>query len=461
MINENAQNTFNRRAIELIEVLVKKNIETTQNHKGEGSDAEIYAMDWSDKIDNSQSVISRSFNQLTMEVSNIFLKKKGQEIGFEGASYIQFVKLAKSIYKVPEINKKVNHSFIEAELFNWIINVEESAKIEKEFCTFLEDQIDAICDTWTVAFKVLYLRIPFKISIGETWLDYTRKDDIENYILQKGETDEKEIEASRSIYGNTVYVACKIDNCSRQRAIELAFDKCALSIDILKSFSPTIEMPNVPLQFDIDSRTTKNEKNFTYVFKETFFDKLTINLAPSAGQALVVHQDLVNHIHSHIFQKLDLSSSKPNELREVVKMNVKRFSIALSNDNLYERIVQIASIWDSIFLNNENEPVLFTISRYGPKIVCSSVSERIKVKKLIKKMYGFRSAYIHRAVQSKMEFEDLAEFQIYTKIMLSTLTHLSFFYASTSELMELIDTELEAAFNISNYIKDISTTGQS
>jgi hypothetical protein len=458
MINENAQISFNKRAVELVEVLTKKNVKFTQPNKSEGSDVEMYALDWSDKFDDSQPVISRSFNQLTREVSDIFLAKKGHEIGFEGVSYDQFIKLTKSIHKVPGINKKVNQSFIETELFNWIINVDESAKIEKEFCAFFEDQINAICETWTVAFKVLYLSIPCKINIGETWLDYTRKDDIEDYILQKGETDEKQIEASRNIYGNTVYVACKIDNCSRQRAIELAFDKCALSIDILKSFSPTIELPNVPLQFDIDSRTTKNEKNFTYVFKETFFDKISIDLAPSAGQPLVLHQDLVNHIHSHIFQKLDLSSSKSNELRDVVKMNVKRFSIALSNDNLYERIVQIASIWDSIFLSNENEPVLFTISRYGPKIVCVSVSDRKKVKKLMKKMYGFRSAYIHRAVQSKMELKDLAEFQIYTKIMLSALTHLSFFYASTNELMELIDDELEAAFNITNYIKDIPTT---
>jgi hypothetical protein len=455
MINENAQISFNKRAIELVEKLIKKKLETTYSQKGEGSDAEIYAMDWSDKFDHSQPTVSRSMNGLTMECSDIFLTNKEHEIGFEGESYTQFIKLSKSVHKAPEIYKRVNHSFVETELFKWIVKVEEAAKIEKDFCAYLEDKITDISDTWTVAFKVLYLRITCKIQIGDTWLDYTRKDEIEDHIIQKGETDEKQIQESRNLYGNTVYVACKIENCSRERAIELALDKCSLSIDILKTFSPTIEFPNVPLQFDIDSRTTKNAKNFTYVFKETFFDNLTINLAPSAGQPLVFHQDFVEHLHSHIFQKLDNYDSKTNELRDVVKMNVKRFSIALSNQNLYERIVQIASIWDSIFLSNENEPVLFTISRYGPKIVSISVSDRKKVKKLIKTMYGFRSAYIHRAVQSKMEMKDLADFQIYTKILLSALTHLSFSYSSTTEILKIIDDDLESAFNITSHLRDI------
>lgn len=456
MINENAQVAFNKKAIELVEKLIKKNLEPSYSQKGKGSDAEVYAIDWSEKFDSSQPTISRSMNRLTMKSSDIFLKNKEYEIGFEGEPYSEFINLSKSVHRASGIHKKVNKSLVETELFNWIINVKETAKIEEEFCTYLEGKINEICDNWTVAFKVLYLSIPCKIRIGATWLDYTRKDEIEEHIIQKEETNEKEIQASRDLYGNTVYIACKIENCSHDRAIELAFNKCSLSIDILKCFSPTVEIPNIPLQFNIDSRTTKNEKNFTYVFKETFFDNLSVNLAPSAGHPLALPQDVIKHIHSHIFQKLD--NSKSNELRDVVKMNIQRFSIALSNDNLYERIVQIASIWDSIFLGNENEPVLYTISRYGPKIVSISVAERKRVKKLIKKMYGYRSAYIHRAVQSKMELNDLAEFQIYTKTLLSLLTQMSFFYSTMNEVMQIIDDDIESAFNITNYIKDLPIT---
>jgi hypothetical protein len=70
-------------------------------------------------------------------------------------------------------------------------------------------------------------------------------------------------------------------------------------------------------------------------------------------------------------------------------------------------------------------------------------------------MYGFRSAYIHRAVQSKMEMKDLADFQIYTKILLSALTHLSFSYSSTTEILKIIDDDLESAFNITSHLRDI------
>ncbi len=39
--------------------------------------------------------------------------------------------------------------------------------------------------------------------------------------------------------------------------------------------------------------------------------------------------------------------------------------------------------------------------------------------------------------------------------MLSALVYLSFFYSSTIEVIELIDEDLEAAFDIENYVREI------
>ncbi len=455
MINSNARTVFNTRASELVEKLIIHAEEPSTPQNLSGSDAEIYAQDWSDKFPSTFEGISRNMNGLTGEYTDIFFSKSQEITGFEGDSYFEFIKLAKSIHRSSKINKRVTNSFIEKELFNWIFAVHESSIIKQEFCDFVEDKVNEVCDSWTVAFKVLYLRIPCKITIGDTWVDYTRKEEIEEHILRKGEIDPKDIEATRNIFGNTVYVACKIDDSSKDRAIDLAYEKCSLSIDILKCFSPTVRMPKIPLQFDIDSRTKKNEKNFTFVFKDTFFNDLTVNLAPSAGAAFNFPEAFITPIHSHIFQTLNNSKIKSNELKDVVRMNIKKYAAALSNENLYERIVQLASIWDSIFINNENEPVQFTISRYGPKIVSNKIDERKKIKKLIKKMYGCRSAYIHRASESEYDDSELSDFQFYTLQMLSALVHLSFFYSNTTEVIELIDEDLEAAFDIKNYVREV------
>lgn len=439
----------------MVEKLITYAEEASNPQHITGSDGEIYAHDWSDKFPVDFEGISRNMNGLTGEYSDIFFPKNKKRTGFEGDSYTDFVKLAKSIHRTSEINKKVTNSFIEIELFNWIFAVHESSIIKQEFCDFIEDKINEVCDTWTVAFKVLYLRIPSKITIGDTWIDYTRKEEIEEHIVRKGDKDPKNIEATRNIFGNTVYVSCKIEDSSRDRAIDLAYEKCSLSIDILKCFGPTVRMPKIPLQFDIDSRTKKNEKNFTFVFKDEFFNDLTVNLTPSAGTAFNFPKAFITTIHAHIFQTLNNSKIKSNELKDVVRMNVKKYAAALSNENLYERIVQLASIWDSIFINNENEPVQFTISRYGPKIVSINVAEHKKIKKLIKKMYGCRSAYLHRASESEYDESELSDFQFYTLQMLSALVHLSFFYSSSTEVIELIDEDLEAAFNIKNYVREV------
>lgn len=455
MINSNARAAFNKRASELVEKLVVHDEIPSQPQKPTGSDAEIYAHDWSDKFPSSFESISRNTNVLTGESSDIFFSKEGKRTGLVEENYFEYVKLAKTIHRIQEINKRVTNSLVETKLFDWILQVHQSSYIKQEFCDFLTDEISEACDTWTVAFKVLYLRIPRKITIGDTWIDYTRKEEIEAHIVRKGEKDPKENEATRNIFGNTVYAACKIENCSRDRAVDLAYEKCALSIDILKCFSPTVRMPKIPLQFDIDSRTKKNEKNFTFVFKDTFFDDLTVSVAPSAGKAFNFPEAFIIPIHAHIFQTLNDSKTKSNELKDVVRMNIKKYAAALSNENLYERIVQLSSIWDSIFIKNENEPVQFTISRYGPKIVSNIVEERKKVKKLIKKMYACRSAYIHRANESDFEDSELSDFQFYTLQMLSALVHLSFFYSSTVEVIDLIDEDLEAAFDIKNYVREI------
>lgn len=456
MINTHATTNFNKRASELVQKLVIQQEEvSSQPQNLKGSEAEIYTLDWSDKFINPNEGLCRNVNILTKEYSDIFFIKNGERIGFEGEEYQTLVKLSNSIYKTSEINKRVTNKFVETELFSWILNVHLNSKITIEFCDFLEDQVKEVCDTWTVAFKVLYLRIPCKITIGDTWIDYTIKDQIEEYIIQKGETDPKEIEAIRNNYGNTVYTACKVENCSRERAVELAYEKCALSIDILKCFSPTVSFPKIPLQFDIDSRTKKNEKNLTFVFKETFFNNMTLNLTPSAGAAFDFPQELITPIQFHIFQTLNKSSIISNELKEVVRMNIKKFGAALSNENLYERIVLLSSIWDSIFVKNENEPVQYTITQYGPKIISNSVNDRKQIKKIIKKMYACRSAYLHRANESEFENKELANFQLFTLQMLSALAHLSFFYMSTANVIELIDEELENAFDINNYVKEI------
>lgn len=455
MINSNARANFNKRASELVEKLVIQLEEVSQPQNMTGSDAEIYALDWSDKIVEPLEGISRNLNMLTGEYSDIFFTKNKKRIGFEGEIYSDFIKLSKSIYRTSELNKKVTNKFIESELFNWILDVHINSIIKQEFCDFLEDKVNDVCDTWTVAFKVLYLRIPCKIIIGDTWIDYTRKNEIEEHIIRKGEIDSKDIEATRNIFGNTVYVACEIKNCSRDRAIDLAYEKCALSVDILKCFSPTVTIPKIPLQFDIDSRTKKNEKNFTFVFKETFFNDLTVTLTPSAGAAFEFPKEFIIPLHSHIFQTLNNSKTKSNELKDVVRMNVKKYAAALSNENLYERIVLLASIWDSIFVKNENEPVQYTITQYGPKVISNNVNDRKQIKKLIKKMYACRSAYIHRANESEFENEELANFQFFTLQMLSALAHLSFFYSTTADVIELIDEEIEAAFDINNYVKEI------
>ncbi len=457
MINTHAITNFNKRASELVQKLViqQEEEESSKPQILKGSDAEIYTLDWSDKFINPNEGICRNVNVLTKEYSDIFFIKNGEQIGFEGVEFQNFVKLSNSIYKTSEISKRVTNTFVESELFTWILNVHSNSKITKEFCDFLEERVKEVCDTWTVAFKVLYLRIPSKITIGDTWIDYTRKDQIEEYIIRKGEIDPKEIEAIRNNYGNTVYVACKVENCSRERAVELAFEKCALSVDILKCFSPTVTIPKIPLQFDIDSRTRKNEKNSTFVFKEAFFNNMTLTLTPSAGAAFEFPQELITPMQHHIFQTLNNSRIESNELKEVVRMNVKKFAAALSNENLYERIVLLSSIWDSIFVKNENEPVQYTITQYGPKIISNIVSDRKQIKKIIKKMYACRSAYLHRANESEFDIKELANFQFFTIQMLSALAHLSFFYSTTADVIELIDEELESAFDINNYVKEI------
>lgn len=455
MINSNARIALNKRATELVEKLITCAEEVTNTQNLTGSDGEIYAQDWSDKIIEPLEGVSRNINMLTKECSDIFFIKNKKKIGFEGKTYNDFIKLSKSIYRTFELNKRVTNKFVESELFNWILDVHTNLIIKQEFCSFLEDKVNDVCDNWTVAFKVLYLSIPCKITIGDTWIDYTRKTEIEEHIIHIGENDLKEIEATRNIFGNVVYVACEIENCSRDRAIDLAYEKCALSIDILKCFSPTVSIPNLPLQFDIDSKTKKNEKNFTFVFKETFFNDLTVTLTPSAGATFEFPKEFIIPLHSHIFQTINNSKTKSNELKDVVRMNIKKYAAALSNDNLYERIVLLASIWDSIFVKNETDPVQYTITQYGPKVISNNVNDRKKIKKLIKKMYACRSAYIHRAKETKFENEELANFQFFTLQMLSALAHLSFFYSTTANVIELIDEEIEAAFDINNYVKEI------
>ncbi|MFP3591947.1 hypothetical protein [Chryseobacterium sp. SIMBA_038] len=247
MINKHKQDYLNKEVFKYISAIQVVTFDSTPiSHNGSISQRNIQNFT---PFESEEVIISQKLGQ-TVVSKSFNLVKEGISFHITESDYPNYLNFINQIYKDKKISDLISFSFLEKIVFKYIIDSKRSNQASKDFCNYILDEINNSVKEFEVHFKILYLDIESNFKLGNVNFEYVG----ENYF--KGNRQQEYYEDFR---GNVL--VSTLVKAEKQKAQEIAFEKCSLAVDCLKLFFDIIIFPEERLSFDIDSRTKESDEN--------------------------------------------------------------------------------------------------------------------------------------------------------------------------------------------------------
>ena len=251
----------------------------------------------------------------------------------------------------------------------------------------------------------------------------------------KMQLNENHILAVAVVRGNEAY------------AKERAFDKCCFATDIFKICSDLYHnnfFNPKKWQFDIDNDFITNGSSF-FFYKdidssnsENFHANYHINRYNTRiDSELLESRSKWNIEEFESFYRV-VYSSNAKSIHKVLKRACHIYSQSFSINHLYERVVLLCTVLDTL-ATNEREGKVPQLKKYLPALVlkCERLTERLK--SFIEQIYDIRSAYIHNAEESGITEKEVDKLEKIVYRVILQMVRNSKKYKSTKELCIAID----------------------
>jgi len=452
-IHPQKQLFLNKEAIRVAQLIKKIEEPDVKRNRDEiqGSIAHMQAEDWSDKLIGS-SIHKTLLSVSSKEILSIKECDKKNCIGYDEDTYKEFKKLIFAANKEMSINSLITREKLEEASFRWAIDFYKKLNVP-DYVAFLSDFIDENTFLYKIHFPVSNLHISSFIKIGNVNFEFFTKEYFDYYqyaFLTKNpnHSDPEIFSFLRKNYQGHVFATYTI-KASRDKAIQIAFEKCSLAIDILKTCSNTTMLPNEVLGFDIDSRIKFAPRSEIISTKPDDITEFKIDMTGDQHPYNIDNNQwkLMNMLNLKLFsdfiQKTEGSSS---ELENLITNSITRYGIALSHRDLHQRVVELYTILESLLLNDESSPIIDSVAKYLSMLVEKTKENRYKCAKLIRSMYKVRSSLIHHAKKINFEVDDLRDLQLYVVNLLIILISKSDLHKYKRSILNEIDDAIMGAY---------------
>ena len=230
-------------------------------------------------------------------------------------------------------------------------------------------------------------------------------------------------------------------------AKEYAFDKCCFATDIFKICSDLYHdnfFNPKKWQFDISNDFITNRNSF-YFYKNLdskISDKFHANYHANRYNTCIGLKVLesVNKWNISDFESLYRAfySTDANKIHLVLKRACHIYSQSFSINHLYERVVWLCTVLDTL-ATNEREGKVSQLKKYLPALVlkCERLTEQLRL--FIEQIYDIRSAYIHNAEKIGITEREVDKLEKIVYRVILQMVRNSNKYKSTKELCVAID----------------------
>ena len=230
-------------------------------------------------------------------------------------------------------------------------------------------------------------------------------------------------------------------------AKEQAYKRCSLATDIFKICSDLYHnnfYNPKKWQFDIDVDFVTSDKSFCFYKDldsnnpENFYANFHANRYATYVDTKLLESRTKWNIEDFESLYHFIFSPDVNKFHEVIKRACHIYSQSFSINNLYERVVLLCTVLDTL-ATNEREGKVPQLKKYLPILVlkCERLTEQLN--KYIESLYDIRSAYIHNAEKKKITEKDVDKLEkIVYRVILQMIRN-STRYKCTKQLCVAID----------------------
>lgn len=405
---------LNKEAFELINLVVSKPKEIPKERTElVGSSKERGFNDWSDKLVGP--MVERSTDHAGKTVE-IYLIDENGSYGFDKEQYTRFSKLIQNLHSTEYLNQKVSSKFIEAESFNWVIEVYTKQQANSNLYDYLIKKSDTEVKQHTFYFPVLNLEIEQPFKIGNAEFTYFTKEYFDNlYKSLKSKDDTYTEENFAQIFRKDFQgqVLAKVTVIAeRDKAEEIAKQDSEIAVDVLKLYSESATVPERKTMFDLNYKLGYQVQSNFLTQKPN--ESLAINIQFN-NQSYNVTQRLYESAYKSGLKVFSdyISLRKKDELHEIIIQSIHLFGTAISNWDLHLRCVNLITLLESIFLkaDESNDMERKTKARLA-KTLTNQHQEKERLKTIFSNIYQVRHKMIHKARRIEIDTKVLSEVQM-------------------------------------------------
>ena len=407
---------LNKVAFELINLVVSKPKEiSTKCNELVGSSKERGFNDWSDKLVGA--MVERTTDHAGNTVE-IYLIDENGSYGFDKEQYVSFNKLIQNLHSTEQLNQKVSTKFIEAESFNWIIEVYRKQQADSNLYDYLITKADAEVKPHTFFFPVLNLEIETPFKIGNTEFTYFTKEYFDNLyesLKEKDDTYTKEDfqKTFRKDFQGQVLAKVTV-TAERDKAEEIAKQNVEIAVDVLKLYSESAIVPERKTMFDLNYKLGYQVQSNFLTQKPNESESLAISIQFNNQPLNFTQKHYQSAFQSGLKIFSDFISLRTkDELHEIIIQSIHLFGSAISNWDLHLRCVNMITILESIFLKDDEEGDMERKAKARlSKALANQHIEKERIKSVFTNVYQVRHKMIHKAKRIAIDFKELSEAQM-------------------------------------------------
>lgn len=407
---------LNKEAFELINLVVSKPKEIPKvRTRLVGSSKERGFNDWSNK--GVGAMVERTTDHAGKTVE-IYLVDENCSYGFDKEQYSKFNKLIQNLHSTEQLNQKVSSKFIEAESFNWVIEVYKKQQADCNLYDYLLTKSYAEVKPHTFYFPVLNLEIEKPFKIGNVEFTYFTKEYFDNLyhsLKAKDDTYSEETFAQmfRKDFQGQVLTKVTV-TAERDKAEEIAKQDSEIAVDVLKFYSESAIVPERKTMFDLNYKLGYQVQSNFLTQKPNESESLAISIRFN-NHPLNITQRLYQSAYQSglkIFSDY-ISIRKSDELHEIIIQSIHLFGSAISNWDLHLRCVNLITILESVFLkaDESNDMERKTKARLA-KSITNQHQEKERLKTIFSNIYQVRHKMIHKAKRIEINTKELSEAQM-------------------------------------------------
>lgn len=230
-------------------------------------------------------------------------------------------------------------------------------------------------------------------------------------------------------------------------AKDLAYDKCCFATDIFKICSDLYHnnfFNPKKWQFDVNNdfvtqgkscffyKELGNENSYANFNADRYSSRIDSKVLESVGKWNIKDFESLYQV---------VYSVDAKSIHKVVKRACHIYSQSFSINNLYERVVLLCTVLDTL-ATNERTGKVPQLQKYLPPLVlkCDRLSELLKT--FIENMYSIRSAFIHNAEELEVSEREVDKLEKIVYRVILQIVRNSTKYKSTKEICVAIDNGL-------------------